>query len=139
MAYRLSCSTASPLLDALVGFNSPWETAPQAWSPRVDLVESDAAYLVRVELPGVSPDDVTLTLENRVLTLKGAKHLAKLDEGVTRHVHERLAGEFERRFRFPVPVEASAVEATFAHGLLTVSVAKTAAAQPRTIPIKTAE
>ncbi|MGE0711735.1 MAG: Hsp20/alpha crystallin family protein [Planctomycetota bacterium] len=139
MAYRMT--TVSPLLDALMrdafNFTGPvQETAPQAWSPRVDLIESETAYLAQIELPGLKSDDFELTLDNRVLTLKGERKPPTLDEQAKRHLHERRAGAFERRFRFPVPVDASGIEATFEDGLLSVTVRKAPEAQSQKIQIK---
>jgi len=113
------------------------EARETTWHPHVDVIENEKAYLIQVELPGVASEDVELTLEKQVLTLKGSKSLPALDEGVTRHLHERASGTFERTFRFPSPVQGEGVEAAFHNGLLTITVSKTPEAQPRKIEIKT--
>lgn len=124
------------LRDAQLPEGKKGETRKAAWHPHVDVIENDAAYLIQVELPGVAKEAVELTLEKQVLTLKGEKALPALDEGVTRHLHERASGPFERTFRFPNAVEAEGVEAAFHNGLLTITVNKTPEAQPRKIEIK---
>ena len=113
--------------------------ARRGWAPRVDVREKADGYVLQVELPGLSPEQVELTLDGETLTLKGEKQQVAKQEGETVHLGERLFGTFERTFRFGAPVDPDAVEARFEHGLLTVVVHKAKEARARTIPIKSAE
>lgn len=112
--------------------------AAPMWVPALEVAERADAYLIAVELPGVSEDRVELSFENNVLTLRGTKE-ASFDvqkEGELRvHVAERQSGAFERSVRLPEFVEGDRIEARFADGVLNITVPKSRAAQPRKIRI----
>jgi len=93
--------------------------------PDVDVYEGDKAYQFTVELPGMNKKEVDLSIENGVLSIKGEKRSAfeKEDEG--RRISERRYGKFLRSFTMPSNVDESRIDATFADGVLTVSVPKT--------------
>ncbi|MBL4848467.1 MAG: Hsp20/alpha crystallin family protein [Planctomycetes bacterium] len=144
MAYRLSTSYPfEALVRDLFEGNACETAAPAARAsalrPPVDLIESDTAYLIRVELPGFDPATLDLAFKGHTLTLKGDKTLPDLDEGAKAHVSERRGGEFERSFRFPLSVDPEAIEARFEHGVLTVKVTKRPEVQPHKIAIEVAE
>ena len=109
-----------------------------AWSPALDVEETDEAFQVHVEAPGVRPEDITITLEEGVLSISGERKFYedKTDEGFRRI--ERRFGRFHRSLRLPAPVDADKVSATYAEGLLSVTVPKTEAARPRKIEVKAA-
>jgi HSP20 family protein len=107
----------------------------QAWSPAVNIEETEGAYLIEAELPGLTKDDVQITLENNVLRLSGER---KLDKDVKRdnyHRIERSYGSFSRTFALTQQVDAEKVQATFANGVLTVTVPKAEQARSRRIEI----
>ena len=107
--------------------------------PSLDVVERSDAYLISAELPGVDPATVDISFENNTLTLRGTKQPSlKREENEELRVYtaERLSGEFERAVRLPEYVEGDKIEATHAHGVLTITVPKAAAARPRRIEIK---
>jgi HSP20 family protein len=141
MAYRLSSTHP---FDTLVQnlFQSP-QSGHAAnngrYRPAVDLIESDAAYLIQVELPGFDPEALELVFEGRNLTLKGEKSLPPLDESAQAHLSERRAGSFERSFTFPRAVDPDAIQARFKHGVLAVEVAKRPEAQPHKVKIELAD
>jgi HSP20 family protein len=105
----------------------------------VDIAETKDALTVRADIPGIDPKDVQVTLENGILTLRGEKKhvFEQKDERLYRS--ERRCGSFVRGVRLPASVDASKVTATFRHGLLTVTMPKTAEARGMSIPITTAE
>ena len=111
----------------------------RVWVPALDVAERGDAYLVHAELPGVSPDQVEVRFEQNVLTIRGTKP-ASFDvnnEGEVRvFAAERVHGSFERSVRLPEFVDADRIDATFANGLLTITVPKAQAAQPRKITIR---
>ena len=113
--------------------------ANRVWVPAMDVAERGDAYLVQAELPGVSPDQVDVSFEQNVLTIRGTKP-ASFDvasEGEVRvFAAERVHGSFERSVRLPEFVDADRIDANFANGLLTVTVRKAQAAQPRKITIR---
>jgi len=136
MAYRLSSTHPLDTLVQNLFQNANGEQAPTRYRPLTDLIESDTAYLIQVELPGFDPDALELVFEGRNLTLKGEKILPTLDEGAQAHLRERSGGTFERSFAFPRGVDPEAIQARFKHGVLTVEVAKRPEAQPHRVKIE---
>jgi HSP20 family protein len=108
------------------------------WTPALDVAESDAAYVVTVELPGAKRDDVTLEMNEDVLTIRGEKKSEREEKDEQRHYVERTYGSFSRSFRLPAHVDPEGIKASFRDGVLTVEIPKTEAQKPRMIDIKTA-
>ena len=96
------------------------------WMPAVDIEESDKAYLVRAELPGVHKDDVHVVIENNVLTIKGEKRVEI--EDTKRHRVERSYGSFVRSFTLPQTVKTHGIGAEFIDGVLSLTITKRAKA-----------
>ena len=92
--------------------------------PEIDIRENANAIVVEAELPGVDEKDVTVTLANGVLTIKGEKKHQKEEKGESYHVVERSYGAFERAVRLPDTVDDAKVEAKFENGVLRVTAAK---------------
>ena len=114
-------------------------TAKPFFVPSVDVVERADAYLITAELPGVDPAAVEISFENNTLTLRGTKTpwlVPQENEELRVYSAERLSGTFERSVRLPEYVEGDKIEATYQHGVLTISVPKAVAARPRKIEIK---
>jgi HSP20 family protein len=109
------------------------------WIPVTDVRETDAALTLEMELPGISPDMVEVTAENGVLTIKGRREATSGNENEKSRwlVTERVHGAFQRSFKLPESVEGGAIEAAYAHGLLTVRLPKAAKPEPRKIQVKT--
>jgi HSP20 family protein len=105
------------------------------WQPLVDIVETEQAYEVRAELPGIAKEDVQLAIENNVLTLSGERKFEKDVNKESYHRIERAYGSFSRSFTLPARVDAERVEARYENGLLTVAIPKAAEARPRKIEI----
>ncbi|MEX0588435.1 MAG: Hsp20/alpha crystallin family protein [Cyanobium sp.] len=105
------------------------------WTPRVDISESDAAFQIRAEVPGVCKDDVKVTLDNGVLTLQGERHQEHEEQGVRFHRVERSYGNFIRSFTLPSNVDAQQLKAHFRDGLLEVNIPKTPEVETSTITI----
>lgn len=109
------------------------------WIPAMDIAERAGGVTVQVDLPGVRPDDVELNFEQNVLTIRGTKP-SMLDERTEDeyrlHARERVSGAFERALRLPSYVDADRIEATFANGVLTVTLPKAQAALSRRIEIR---
>ena len=121
-------------------FHRFWGTAippAEAWRPAVDIVETPAAYLLRVEIPGIDPDEIDVTLTADTVTIRGEKRQDEKLEDQTWCLTERATGRFERSFALPRPVSAKDIEAEARHGILTVKVMKAKDAQPRKVSIRT--
>ena len=95
--------------------------------------------MLQAELPGLTSEDVELSVENGVLTISGEKKQEREEgeEGTDYHLVERRYGRFERRFSVPRSVLPEKVKADFANGTLNITLPKAEAAKPRRIPIKT--
>jgi HSP20 family protein len=103
-----------------------------------DVSEDENALQITMELPGVDPDDVRLSLENNVLTIRGEKK-QQFDENNERvHRFERVYGVFERTFVLPNTVDPERIEARFENGVLIVRIPKAERAKPREIRVSSA-
>jgi len=115
--------------------SNPWGDLPQrTWSPAMDIAESENGYVVTVELPGASKDDITVESHDHVLTIKGEKRDEREEQDEHRHFVERSYGSFTRSFRMP-PDSSDEVEASFRDGVLTVEIAKHEEKKPRVVAI----
>ena len=108
-----------------------------AWTPAVDVRESEQELRLEVEVPGIRPEDVEITAENGVLTLRGEKRNERKegDENSRYHMVERSYGSFMRSFQLPQGLDESAIEANYDDGILSIHIPKTALPQPRKIQI----
>ena len=114
----------------------PATRARVSWQPLVDVLETPEAFMFRVEIPGINPDDVEVTLTGDTLRIRGEKVVdQKLDEH-SWCLNERIGGRFERAFTLPVPVSANEIEAEARNGILAIRVTKAKEAQPRKVTIK---
>jgi HSP20 family protein len=111
------------------------ETVARAWAPRVDILENETSYQVTAELPGVKKDDVEITVENNLLTLKGERKFEKDVNKEQYHRIERAYGTFARSFTLPNRVSQDQVQAKFDNGLLMITIPKAAEARPKKIEI----
>ena len=107
------------------------------WSPAVDVAETDKELRLDLELPGIRPDDVEVTAENGVLTVRGEKQGSRKegDEESRYHLVERSYGSFTRSFQLPQGLDESKIEADIEHGILSIRIPKAALPQPRKIQI----
>lgn len=111
-------------------------TTARAWAPAIDAVETEAGYVVSIDLPGVAADKVEVNFEKNTLVVRGERP-APVTEGTTRvFFTEREWGAFERFLRFPQHVEGDKITAAFTNGVLTVTVPKSEAAKPRRIEVR---
>jgi HSP20 family protein len=113
--------------------------AGRVWVPALDVSERRDAYVVHAELPGVPADQLDISFEQNVLTIRGSKPASfdtKDDDEVRVFVGERVSGSFERSVRLPEFVDPDKIDASMANGLLTITVPKAQAAQARKIAIK---
>lgn len=111
------------------------DVSNRAWMPAVNIRETDAAFLVEAELPGLTKKDIEITLENNLLKLSGERRFEKDTKEENYHRVERQYGTFLRTFSLPSQVDSNAVKATFKEGVLTIEVPKAEEAKPRKIAI----
>ena len=108
----------------------------EEFAPRVNVVEEEQTISVSAELPGLEEKDVELTLTDGALTIQGEKKSESVEKGHGFYRSERLYGSFHRTVALPTEVDADKAEATFKHGVLTVTLPKTAQAKAKKIPVK---
>jgi HSP20 family protein len=98
-------------------------------APAVDIVESDKAYEIKAELPGMDEKNIEVKVTDGALTIKGEKQEEKEEKKKDYYLHERRFGSFERSFPLPEGVDANKIDASFAKGVLTVTLPKKPEAQ----------
>ena len=105
----------------------PFGRREAAWAvaPAVDVAETDKAYELTAELPGLAEKDLEVKLANGALTIKGEKQEEKEERKRDYYVSERRYGAFERSFRLPEGVDTDKIEASFKNGVLKVLLPKT--------------
>ncbi len=108
----------------------------QNWYPSADIAESKDAYMVKVELPGVTKEDVKTTLQENVLTIQGEKKQEKETKETNYHRLERTYGSFSRSFRLPSLIKADKIDANYKDGVLTIVLPKSEEAKSKEIEIK---
>jgi len=106
------------------------------WAPAVDIAEQEDEFTVKVELPGVSKDDVKITVESNILTVRGEKKQEKETKKENYHRVERSYGSFQRSFTLPTAIINEKIDAAFKDGILTVRVPKAEEAKPKQIEVK---
>ena len=105
------------------------------WAPAVDIVEDNKEYLIKAELPEVAKEDVKVTLDNGVVTIRGERKLEKEEKDKKYHRIERSYGCFMRSFTLPDDADPGQISADFKEGLLQVRLAKCEAKKPRQIEV----
>ena len=110
--------------------------ADRGLSLAIDVAEDEKHYVITTELPGVKKNDVSIELEAGVLTIHGEKKSEREEKKEKRHWVERSYGSFTRSLGLPSDAVTDRVEASFADGVLTVTIPKSEATKPRAIAIK---
>jgi HSP20 family protein len=122
--------------------DSPWPQrggGGRRWIPAMDLVESDTEYLLRADLPGLGQDEVSIEVDDNVLTVSGERRSTHDQRGEGYFRIERASGTFARSLTLPKGVEADAISATFADGVLEVRIPKPEQRKPHRVAIVPAE
>ncbi len=126
------------LVDDLLSdaFGSGGQFEARGFGLALDVEESQDAYIVRANLPGVALEDISVNIHEDVLTISGESAVEKVAEDSKALIRERRSGKFSRSLRFPTVVNGEAVEADFENGLLSISLPKADHVKPRQIPVK---
>jgi len=115
------------------GFDiEPFETRFGAFSPKVDVNETDKEIKISAELPGMDEKDIDVSIQNDMLTIKGEKKEEKEDKGKDYYRMERSYGSFSRTIPLTIEVETDKIEAKFKKGVLSITLPKTAKAVAET-------
>ena len=125
-------------------FENAWKGWPgdalgtSNWNPPVDIYESEGELTVNLDLPGVDPDNVEVSVENNVLTIRGERRFEEKQDKENYHRVERSYGSFARSFTLSTRVDADKIRANYNAGVLTITLPKAEAAKPKKIQIATA-
>ncbi|MGB8656990.1 MAG: Hsp20/alpha crystallin family protein [Candidatus Zixiibacteriota bacterium] len=111
------------------------EWTEDQWSPSVDVSETKDDIIIKAEMPGISKDDVKISIQDNVLTLKSEKRQEKEEKEANYHRVERSYGCFSRSFALPTAVKADKVKANYRDGVLNVTLPKTEEVKPKEIPV----
>ncbi len=113
-------------------------TGSVSWIPSVDVHEEQDRYVVRADLPGVSKDDIEITTDDGVLTLKGERKAGTTNADGSYARVERVTGSFVRRFSLPETAQVDAIKATHVNGVLEVTIPKQPKPEARRVAIEAA-
>ncbi len=105
------------------------------WSPSVDISETDDAYLIKGEIPGVKKEDVKVTVQDGMLTIQGERKMEKEEKNKKFHRVECSYGNFVRSFRMPDDADEEKVKAEFKDGMLNISLPKSEKTKKRSINV----
>jgi HSP20 family protein len=149
-----SVTKRDPMLDLLCqleqrmgrSFNEPLRTfewpgpdaATTAWQPLVDIFEEPDVIRLVAEVPGVKPEDVKISVEANLLTIKGTKEQVAEERAEKVHRYERTYGAFERTFRLSASIDPNKIKATYTLGVLTITLPKAETAKPHLIQVEVA-
>ena len=117
------------------GWRAEEPSATTTWSPAVDIYETEGEIIVKAELPGVDRKDITLHLENNVLTLKGERKFEKETKEENYHRIERAYGGFSRAFSIPTTINEEKIRADYKDGILKIALPKKEQVKPKQIQI----
>jgi HSP20 family protein len=111
-------------------------TAAGDWSPRVDIAETEKEFVIKAEIPEVKKEDVKVTVDSSVLTIRGERRQEKEEKDKKFHKIERYYGSFSRSFTLPDEVEITKIEAIFKDGMLNLHIPKSKEAKSKKIEVK---
>ena len=114
------------------------EWTEEFWAPSVDVSEDKDNVIIKAEMPGMNKDDVKISIQDNVLTLKGEKKQEKQEKeerDANYHRIERSYGSFCRSFQLPTSVKTDTIKASYKNGVLNIILPKTEEVKPKEIPI----
>lgn len=107
-----------------------------AFSPAFEVKETNDAFVLKADLPGVAEPDLDIAVHNNVLSVSGSRPAEERQEGETYALYERQFGSFSRSFSLPDIADGERIDANLTNGVLTLTIAKKAEAKPRKIAVK---
>ena len=105
------------------------------WTPRMDVKESEDAYILHADLPGLKQNDVKITLNDHVLTISGERKHEEEKKNEKYHYVERAYGSFQRSFTLPSSINGDKIKAEYKDGVLNITLPKTEESKPKEIAI----
>ena len=123
--------------ETFFGPRSDWSEQVN-WGLALDVAETGDGFVVKASLPGINPDDLEITYNNNILTIKGQVEEEKDSEERRYHLRERRYGSFSRSITLPSSVKADAIEANYDAGVLTLTLPKMEETKPKRIAVQAA-
>lgn len=121
--------------DRLFGELARWRGGEELGIP-LDVQETDDAIIVRASLPGIRPEDISVELNQGILTIRAETREEREESKGTWHIRERRVGSAYRAITLPAPVREDEAQATYEHGVLEIRIPKAEAAERRRIPVQ---
>lgn len=118
-------------------FTRPISMSAVSAMPAIDMYQTDDEIVVKATLPGLTADDIDITVTGEALTLRGEYKQETEEKKATYHIREQRSGIFERSLLLPTDVKAEKAEANFKNGILTITMPIAEEVKPRSITIKT--
>jgi HSP20 family protein len=106
------------------------------WEPPIDLSESTDKVFVKVEVPGINPKDINISIQENILLLRGEKKEEREEKEKTYYCRERSSGSFSRAIDLPSSVNPDKINAEYKNGVLEITMEKKEAVKPKQIPVK---
>jgi HSP20 family protein len=106
-----------------------------AFSPAFSVKETNDAFVLKADLPGVAEGDLDIAVHNNILSVSGSRQAEERKEGETYALYERQFGSFSRSFQLPELADGEKIAANLEHGVLTLTIGKKAEAKPRKIAL----
>jgi HSP20 family protein len=120
-----------------VGFGQEsGEQSVADWVPAIDIIEEKERFVLRADLPGVSAENIDISMDKGLLTISGERHAEKNEHAEGLHRVERATGKFYRRFSLPETVDADNISAKSVNGILEVTIPKQPQVQARRIAVE---
>jgi len=116
--------------------NDDASVATANWAPSVDISEDDNGFTLLADIPGVAPENIDISMEKGVLTIKGERQSENTEENENYRRVERVSGQFYRRFTLPDSADSDKIEAKSEHGVLKITIPKQEVAVSRRIEVK---
>lgn len=117
-------------------FSDAVATRQNAFSPSIDISETDKQYMIDVEVPGMRKEDIDLNIENNTLTISGERKFEKKEDNKQYHRVESHYGSFSRSFTLPENVKVDSISASYNNGILNITVDKSEQQMKKQIKIK---
>ncbi len=121
--------------NGLRAVNEDFASGESNWTPAIDIREVDNGYVLRADLPGVQRDDVEITMDRNVLTIRGKREVTGSDDDGRVLRSERISGSYCRRLTLPATIDKDGISAQYENGVLEVMLPKGAEARPRKIAV----
>ena len=111
-------------------------TFQQEWHPSLNLSETEDTLVAEIEVPGINPEDIDISVTSEMITIAGEKKQAKEDEQKNYHLMERSYGQFSRSLQLPSVIDPERVEARYRDGILLITLGKTGPTKSKRIEVK---